>query len=99
MHRIAIFASGEGTNTQNFIDYFKNSKDITISLIVCNKREAGVVSRALEAGIPFLIVDKDTFYNANTVLEELKKRPTLLCWQAFYGWSPILSAKPLQEKW
>jgi phosphoribosylglycinamide formyltransferase-1 len=98
MHRIAIFASGEGTNTQNFIDYFKNSKDITISLIVCNKREAGVVSRALEAGIPFLIVDKDTFYNANTVLEELKKKADFIVLAGFLWMVPDTISKAFAGK-
>jgi phosphoribosylglycinamide formyltransferase 1 len=71
MYRLAIFASGEGTNAQNFIDYFKNSKDIIVSLIVCNKIEAGVVSKAREAGIPTLIVNNDTLYNSDIVLKEL----------------------------
>ncbi len=73
MTRLAIFASGEGTNAQKFITYFKGSKDVTVSLIVCNKAEAGVINKAKEAGIPFIIVDKDTFYNTDTVLNKLKE--------------------------
>ena len=88
MHRIAIFASGEGTNAQNFIDYFKGKKDISISLIVCNKKEAGVVNRAMEAGIPFLIVDKDTFYNTDNVLDELKQKADFIVLAGFLWMVP-----------
>jgi phosphoribosylglycinamide formyltransferase 1 len=88
MHRIAIFASGEGTNAQNFIDYYKGKKDISISLIVCNKREAGVVNRATEAGIPVLIVDKDTFYNTDKVLDELKQKADFIVLAGFLWMVP-----------
>jgi len=88
MHRIAIFASGEGTNARNFIDYYKHRKDIVISLIVCNKREAGVVNRAVEAGIPFLIVDKDTFYNTDKVLDELKQKADFIVLAGFLWMVP-----------
>src|ERR1700722_16656621 len=88
MHRIAIFASGEGTNAQNFIDYYKGRKDIFISLIVSNKREAGVVNRAIEADIPFLIVDKDTFYNTDKVLDELKQKADFIVLAGFLWMVP-----------
>ena len=88
MHRIAIFASGEGTNAQNFIDYFKGKKNISISLIVCNKREAGVVNKAIEADIPVLIVDKDTFYNTDKVLDELKQKADFIVLAGFLWMVP-----------
>lgn len=88
MHRLAIFASGEGTNAQNFIDYYKDRDDITITLIVCNKKEAGVVNRAKEAGIPVLIVDKETFYNSDLVLNELKGKVDFIVLAGFLWMIP-----------
>jgi phosphoribosylglycinamide formyltransferase-1 len=96
MHRLAIFASGEGTNAQNFIGYFKSREDIVISLIVCNKKEAGVVNKAKEAGIETLIVDKDTFYNGDKILEEIKQKADFIVLAGFLWMIPdnIIRAFP-----
>lgn len=98
MHRIAIFASGEGTNAQNFIDYYKNRNDISVSLIVCNRKEAGVVEKAREAGIPFLIVDKDTLYNTNHLLDELKAKADFIVLAGFLWMVPDTISKAYAGK-
>ena len=88
MHRLAIFASGEGTNAQKFIKYFKGRDDIIISLIVCNKKEAGVINKAKGAGIPYLIVDRDSFYNTNRVLDELIEKADFITLAGFLWMIP-----------
>jgi phosphoribosylglycinamide formyltransferase 1 len=98
MYRLAIFASGEGTNAQNFIDYYKNRKDVIISLIVCNKSEAGVVKKALEARISTLIVDNETFYNGNTVLEELRNKADFIVLAGFLWMIPDNIIKAFEGK-
>jgi phosphoribosylglycinamide formyltransferase-1 len=74
MIRLAIFASGEGTNAQSFIDYFRSSKEVVISLIVSNNAAAKVIERAVNAGIEQLIIDKDSFYNSDKVVEPLREK-------------------------
>jgi phosphoribosylglycinamide formyltransferase-1 len=74
MIRIGIFASGEGTNAQRFMDYFKRHEQITISLIITNNPKANVLARASKMGIRCLVIDRDTFYNTNKVVEELKQK-------------------------
>ena len=88
MHRLAIFASGEGTNAQKFIEYFKGRDDIIISVIVCNKSEAGVINKAKDAGIPSLIVNRETFYNTDKVLEELTKKADFIVLAGFLWMVP-----------
>ena len=88
MYRLAIFASGEGSNAQKFIEYFKGRSDIGISLIVCNRKEAGVINKAKEGGIQFIIVDKDTFYNTDSVLNELKKEADFIVLAGFLWMVP-----------
>ncbi len=68
--RIAIFASGEGTNAQHLIDYFKTSS-IKISLIISNNPSAKVLTRALSNNIPTLLVDKEILNNGTSVLKKL----------------------------
>lgn len=73
MKNIAIFASGEGTNAQNIIEYFKNSKTINVALIVSNKSTANVLSRAKQANIPSLLINRVDFYENNKTIEQLRQ--------------------------
>jgi phosphoribosylglycinamide formyltransferase 1 len=76
MKNIAIFASGEGTNAQNIIDYFRDSNAVKASLIVCNKPQANVLNRAKAENIPQLIITREDFYNSNRVIDSLKNAHT-----------------------
>ena len=85
--RIAIFASGAGSNAEIIIKKFnvlqedenksaigdrqKKSK-AEISLIVCNKPGAGVLQIAANAGIETLLIDKERFFNGDHYLPVLK---------------------------
>ena len=72
MKNIAIFASGEGTNAQNIIDYFKLSKKIKVALIVSNKETANVLNRAKKSGIDTLIINRNSFYESDKIIEQLE---------------------------
>lgn len=72
MKHIAIFASGEGTNAQNIIDYFKHSDKVKVALIVSNKANANVLNRAKKEGIPTLLISRADFYDSNNTIDALK---------------------------
>lgn len=72
MTYIAIFASGEGTNAQNIIDYFKYSDKIKIALIVSNKASANVLNRAKKEGIPTLLISRADFYDSTNTIDALR---------------------------
>ncbi len=59
--RIAIFASGAGSNAKVLIDYFRNHLQIKIALIVCNQPKAGVINIAKKEKIPLLLINKKEF--------------------------------------
>jgi Folate-dependent phosphoribosylglycinamide formyltransferase PurN len=50
MKRIAIFASGEGTNAERIINYFQDNSSINVELIISNKLNSGVIDRAKRLG-------------------------------------------------
>lgn len=51
-YRIAVFASGEGTNFQALVDAARNGEiEASVDLLVCDKPAARVVQRAEEAGV------------------------------------------------
>ena len=73
MKNIALFASGNGTNVQRIAEYFADSKDVCIKLIVCNKPTAYVLERAKKLQINSLLIDKTMFYETDEVVEKLQK--------------------------
>lgn len=83
MKSLIIFASGGGTNAQAIIDYFKNRQDVTISLLVCNKAQAGVLDRAKKAQIPIQLIDRERF-KSEAFLNQLKViKPDLIVLAGF----------------
>ena len=72
MKRIAIFASGSGSNAQKIIEQFAVSSDTEISLILSNNENAYVLQRAAEAAIPAYVFDKDLLYKSDKVHDILR---------------------------
>ncbi|MFN5912074.1 MAG: phosphoribosylglycinamide formyltransferase [Bacteroidota bacterium] len=55
--RIAIFASGNGSNALRIIDHFKQNKEATVTLLLSNRPDAPVLEKAGNRDIPTLVVD------------------------------------------
>ncbi len=72
-HRVAIFASGAGSNARRILEHFAGSETVAISLVVCNKPGAGVLDIAREFKVPSLLIEKDNFFRGDHYLAELKK--------------------------
>ncbi|MEI7499636.1 MAG: phosphoribosylglycinamide formyltransferase [Bacteroidota bacterium] len=72
MPRLAIFASGNGSNAQRIIEYFAGHSTITINLVLCNNPDAYVLNRAEKLGVPTLIFNRASFYETGLVQETLK---------------------------
>jgi phosphoribosylglycinamide formyltransferase-1 len=71
MKKIAIFASGSGTNAENIIKYFSNRKSAKVTLILSNRREAYVLKRAAEHNIESIFFDYNEFNTSDKVLDDL----------------------------
>jgi phosphoribosylglycinamide formyltransferase-1 len=71
--KVAIFASGAGSNAQKLIDHFRKHSQIKIALIVCNKPGAGVLTIAQKENIPSLLIEKEQFFRGNSYVDELKQ--------------------------
>jgi len=72
MNKIAIFASGSGTNAENIINFFKENKKIEISLIFSNNKNAGIIQRAVNLNVEYYIFSRTDFYKSEKVLNKLK---------------------------
>jgi phosphoribosylglycinamide formyltransferase-1 len=70
--RLAIFASGSGSNAEKIAEYFTGRTDIEISLILSNNPQAGVIARARRYQIPVVLCDRKTFYDTHRIIEILQ---------------------------
>ena len=61
--KLAIFASGSGSNAENICNYFTGSSDIEVVLICTNKQDAFIVKRASKLKIPVYIFSKSELNN------------------------------------
>ena len=74
MKKIAILASGSGSNAENIANYFANSDYAQVSVIIANNPNAYVLERAKKLGIESITVTKSQFMEADTLIAELKER-------------------------
>lgn len=68
--KIAIFASGRGSNAVNIIKYFAQKQNSKF-LILSNKKDAFVLQEAKKLNIPTYVFDRETFYKTKKVQEYL----------------------------
>ena len=69
---IAIFASGAGSNAKKIIEHFAGHPAIKVSLVVCNKKEAGVLQHASNYQVPILLINKENFFSGDGYVPHLK---------------------------
>ena len=51
MKKIAVLASGEGTNAERIIRYFKEKRTAEVALVISSRPSAGVIERARRLGV------------------------------------------------
>tara|TARA_B100000212_G_C27356975_1_gene526293 strand:- start:428 stop:1084 length:657 start_codon:yes stop_codon:yes gene_type:complete len=70
--KVAILASGEGSNFLNLINLSNNSElDIEISILISNKDNAGCIKKAKENKIPYKIIKENDFISNKLFEEEI----------------------------
>ena len=82
--RVIIFASGNGTNTQNIIKYFENSKRVAVVCVLSNNKNAMVLERSAALHVEALAFTKAQMLSPQGVLRILKNRkPDLIVLAGF----------------
>jgi phosphoribosylglycinamide formyltransferase-1 len=72
--RIAVFASGAGSNAEKLIQYFKNSNVASVALVVCNKPGAGVTAIAEKEAVPVVVIEKEQFFRGDAYVPYLQQQ-------------------------
>jgi phosphoribosylglycinamide formyltransferase-1 len=76
LKKIAVFASGSGTNAENLVHYFSRSETARVTLILTNNSSAGVIERAKNLNIPCLVFNRKDFYESDNILNRLTEEKT-----------------------
>lgn len=75
MTNIAVFASGSGSNAENIIRHFSRAGlPARVSLVVCDRRGAGVIERARRLGTEVMIVEREIYSDGHALAELLEAR-------------------------
>lgn len=86
MKRIAIFASGAGSNAKILIEYFELHHHAQVTLVLCNNPAAGVLQIARDHGVEILLTDREHFSDAKTIVQHLRDRGIDLIVLAGFLW-------------
>jgi phosphoribosylglycinamide formyltransferase 1 len=84
--RIAIFASGSGSNAQKIMEHFKRHPEAEVVLILTNNPQAYVLQRADNFEIPSHIFTRSEFYDTEAVIKLLKNLQVDLIVLAGFLW-------------
>lgn len=84
--KIALFASGSGTNVQNIIEHFIDNEIIEVDSVWSNNPNAYVLERASKMNIESFVFNRQQFYRSNEVINGLKKRNIDLVVLAGFLW-------------
>lgn len=71
--RLAVFASGKGSNFEALIHYFHGHPFISITLLVCNKAGAGVIDLAKKYNIKWVLREDISKDDGSVLMSELSK--------------------------
>ena len=82
--KIIIFASGNGSNAENIIRYFKNNGKAEVIAVFSNNPSAPVLKRAHDLNVKALHFDREALYHNNEVLNLLQDmKPDLIVLAGF----------------
>ena len=96
MKRIAILASGSGTNAENIIKYFKDNTLISVVKVLSNKKDAKVLERAERLNINCMNFSRADFFTSDKILKFLKENVDFIVLAGFLWKIPdnIIEAFP-----
>lgn len=91
LKRIALFASGSGSNAEKIAQYVVDNPNIQVPLLLTNNPKAGVIDRARRGfgvgqRVPVVLFDRAIFYDTNQITELLQKQGVDLIVLAGFMW-------------
>ena len=98
MKRVIILASGAGSNAENIINYFQNSKEVSVVKVLCNKKEAGVFKRCKKLNKVCEWFSREDFFENNTILDKLIDQTDFIVLAGFLWKIPVSIVKTFPNR-
>jgi phosphoribosylglycinamide formyltransferase 1 len=86
MKKIAIFASGSGSNAENIVRYFQGKENLNVECIYSNKADAYVLERAKKLNVPSKFFSREDFYSTDKIVDDLRCKEVDLVVLAGFLW-------------
>lgn len=97
--RFAIFASGNGSNAQNIIEYLRGSYSLEVAIVIIDNPDAYVIQRCLHLGVDYKVIpfskEKGKAIHESEIIEVLKTYHVK--WILLAGYMRILSSQFLSS--
>lgn len=71
--RIAIFASGSGSNAESILQHFSQDESGEVVLICTNRSKAGVITRAEKHGIACEVMSSEVYQDSEALVQLMKQ--------------------------
>ena len=84
--KIALFASGSGTNAENIIKYFSGNEYVEVDSLWSNKPDAYALKRAQKWNVETFVFNREQFYHSDEVFTILNNRNIDLIVLAGFLW-------------
>lgn len=95
MIRLAILASGSGSNAENIVKYFAHSTEIEVAAIISNKADAYVLERAKYLSVPSYVMSRADMVGTDKLLNLLRELKT--DWVILAGFLVLLPESIVNE--
>ena len=92
--RVAIFASGTGSNAINLIRFFKNDSKIEVAFVLSNKADAKVLESAAEIGVKTIHFNNTEVADGNFLTSVCKEEN--IDWIVLAGYLRLIPAELIQ---
>lgn len=71
--KVAIFASGTGSNAINLIHHFTDVQEVDVAVVLSNKPDAPIVNSAKELGVETIVVNNQEAADGNVLIRHCKE--------------------------
>jgi len=86
MKKIAILASGSGTNAENLIRNFRTSPAGRVEIVLTNRPGSGVIGRSEALHVDTHVFNREQFYESDEIVDLLRDRGIDLVVLAGFLW-------------
>lgn len=83
MIKVAVFASGNGSNAINLFKYFRNHPYIHFDIIYCNNPNAGIIAKSKESDITCRIFTKAEWLSGSITSELISNKTDFIVLAGF----------------